>query len=64
MQGELLLNLVMVLTPDDVRRMKAAGHAVEAGLLLDDLDDLVSSCRRTGSFGLVSKLGLMSYRLR
>jgi len=27
MQGEILLNLVMVLTPDDVRWMKAAGLA-------------------------------------
>ena len=64
MLGPTVFKLVGVLTPDDLKQLKAAGHAVEAGLLLDDLDDLVSSCRRTGSFGLVSKLGLMSYRLR
>ena len=46
MLGEILLNLVTVLTPDDVRRMKAAGLADLAKKHIDGLDKLASGWRR------------------
>ncbi|MBA7665762.1 hypothetical protein ES703_73836 [subsurface metagenome] len=46
MQGEILLNLVMVLTPDDVRRMEAAGLGDLAKKHIDGLDKLAAGWRR------------------
>ena len=46
MQGEILLNLVTVLTPDDVRRMKAAGLADLAKKYIDVVDKLAAGWRR------------------
>ena len=46
MQGEILLKLVMVLTPDDVRRMKTAGMGDLAKKHIDGLDKLVAGWRR------------------
>jgi hypothetical protein len=46
MQGEILLNLVTVLTPDDVRRMKAAGLDELAKKYIDSLDKLAAGWRR------------------
>ncbi|MBA7697793.1 hypothetical protein ES703_106463 [subsurface metagenome] len=42
MQGEILLNLVTVLTPDDVRRMKATGLGDLAKKHIDGLDKLAA----------------------
>ena len=46
MQGEILLNLVTVLTPDDVRRMKAVGLDDLAKKHIDGLDKLATGWRR------------------
>ncbi|MBA7669167.1 hypothetical protein ES703_77295 [subsurface metagenome] len=46
MQGEILLKLVTVLTPDDVRRMKAAGLGDLAKAILNGLDTMVAGWRR------------------
>ena len=46
MQGEILLKLVTVLTPDDVRRMKAAGLGDLAKKHIDGLDKLAVGWRR------------------
>ena len=46
MQGEILLKLVTVLTPDDVRRMQAAGLSDLAKAILNGLDTMVAGWRR------------------
>lgn len=46
MQGEILLSLVTVLTPDDVRRMKVAGLADLSKKHIDGLDKLAAGWRR------------------
>ncbi len=46
MQGEILLKLVTVLTPDDVRQMKATGLADLAKKHIDGLDTMVAGWRR------------------
>ena len=46
MQGEILLNLVMVLTSDDVRRMKVTGLGDLAKKHIDGLDKLAAGWRR------------------
>jgi len=40
MLGEILLKMLTVLTPDDVRRMKAAGRGAAVEKILNDLDGL------------------------
>jgi len=46
MQGEILLELVTVLTPNDVRQMKAAGLHDLAKKYIDGLDKLAAGWRR------------------
>lgn len=46
MQGEILLKLVTVLTPDDVRQMKAAGLGDLAKKNIDGLDMMAAGWRR------------------
>ena len=45
MQSEILLKLVTVLTPDDVRRMKAAGLGDLAKGFIERLDELATEWR-------------------
>ena len=46
MRGEILLKLVTVLTPDDVRRMKAAGLGDLAKAILNELGMMVAGWQR------------------
>lgn len=46
MQCEILLKLVTVLTPDDVKRMKAAGLGDLAKAILNGLDTIVAGWQR------------------
>jgi len=46
MQGEILLKLVTVLTPDDIRRMKAAGLGDLVKAILNGLGMMVAGWRR------------------
>jgi hypothetical protein len=43
MIGEILLKMVSVLTPDDIKQMKAAGCGDEVRAILGDLDKLAVS---------------------
>ena len=43
MPGEILLKIVSVLTPDDIKQMKAAGCGDEVRAILGDLDKLAVS---------------------
>jgi hypothetical protein len=43
MLGEILLKMVSVLTPDDIKQMKAAGCGDEVRAILGDLDKLAVS---------------------
>jgi len=45
MPGEILLKMVSVLTPDDIKQMKAAGYGDEVRAILGDLDKLAVSWR-------------------
>ena len=45
MLGEILLKMVSVLTPDDIKQMKAAGCGDEVRAILGDLDKLAVSWR-------------------
>ena len=53
MLGEILLKMVSVLTPDDIRQMKAAGCGDEAKAILGDLDKLAMSWH-DGKYGVMS----------
>ena len=54
MLGEILLKMVSVLTPDDIRQMKAAGCGDEVRAILGELDKLAVSWH-DGGFGEGSK---------
>ena len=45
MQGEVLLKLVTVLTPEDMRQLKVAGYADEVKALLGNLERVMVSWR-------------------
>ena len=53
MLGEILHKMVSVLTPDDIRQMKAAGCGNEVKAILGDLDKLVVSWH-DGEYGVMS----------
>jgi hypothetical protein len=53
MLGEILLKMVPVLTPDDIRQMKAAGCGDEVRAILSDLDKLAVSWH-DGKYGVMS----------
>jgi len=53
MLGEILRKMVSVLTPDDIRQMKAAGCGNEVKAILSDLDKLVVSWH-DGEYGVMS----------
>ena len=53
MLGEILLKMVSVLTPDDIRQMKAAGCGDEVRAILGDLDKLAVSWH-DGEYGVMS----------
>jgi hypothetical protein len=53
MLGEILLKMVSVLTPDDIRQMKAAGCGNEVRAILGDLDKLAVSWH-DGEYGVMS----------
>ncbi len=53
MIGEILLKMVSVLTPDDIRQMKAAGCGDEVRSILSDLDKLAVSWH-DGEYGVMS----------
>ena len=53
MLGEILLKIVSVLTPDDIRQMKAAGCGDEVRAILGDLDKLAVSWH-DGEYGVIS----------
>jgi len=53
MLGEILLKMVSVLTPDDIRQMKAAGCGDEVRSILGDLDKLAVSWH-DGEYGVMS----------
>ena len=48
MLGEILLRLVSVMTPDDVRELKAAGYEGEVRALLGVWDAMAIHWRRAG----------------
>jgi len=53
MLGEILLKMVSVLTPDDIKQMKAAGCGDEVRAILGDLDKLAVSWH-DGEYGVMS----------
>ena len=53
MPGEILLEMVSVLTPDDIKQMKAAGCGDEVRAILGDLDKLAVSWH-DGKYGVMS----------
>ena len=53
MLGEILLKMVSVLTPDDIRQMKAAGCGDEVRVILGELDKLAASWH-DGKYGGMS----------
>ncbi len=53
MLGEILLKMVSVLTPDDIKQMKAAGCGDELKAILSDLDKLAASWH-DGEYGVMS----------
>ncbi|MCJ7670038.1 MAG: hypothetical protein MUO61_05930 [Dehalococcoidia bacterium] len=53
MPGEILLGIVSVLTPDDIKQMKAAGCGDEVRAILGDLDKLAVSWHN-GEYGVMS----------
>jgi len=53
MLGEILLKMVSVLTPDDIKQMKAAGCGDEVRAILGDLDELAVSWH-DGKYGVMS----------
>ena len=53
MPGEILLKMVSVLTPDDIKQMKAAGYGDEVRAILGGLDKLVVSWH-DGEYGVMS----------
>ena len=53
MLGEILLKMVSVLTPDDIRQMEAAGCGDEVRAILGDLDKLALSWH-DGEYGVMS----------
>ena len=53
MLGEILLKMVSVLTPDDIRQMNAAGCGDEVRAILGDLDKLTVSWH-DGEYGVMS----------
>ncbi|MBA7673939.1 hypothetical protein ES703_82146 [subsurface metagenome] len=48
MTGDILLKMVSVLTPDDVRQLKAAGYEGEVNALLGVWDAMAIHWRRAG----------------
>ena len=53
MLGEILLKMVSVLTPDDIRQMKVIGCGDEVRAILGDLDKLAVSWH-DGEYGVMS----------
>ena len=53
MPGEILLKMVSVLTPDDIKQMKAAGCGNEVRAILGELDKLAVSWH-DGEYGVMS----------
>jgi len=53
MPGEILLEMVSVLTPDDIKQMKAAGCGDEVRAIPGDLDKLAVSWHN-GEYGVMS----------
>jgi hypothetical protein len=53
MLGEILLKMVSVLTPDDIRQMKAAGCSDKVRAILGELDKLAVSWH-DGEYGVMS----------
>jgi hypothetical protein len=53
MLGEILLKMVLVLTPDDIKQTKAAGCGDEVRAILGDLDKLAVSWH-DGEYGVMS----------
>lgn len=53
MPGEILLKMVSVLTPDDIKQTKAAGCGDEVRAILGDLDKLALSWH-DGEYGVIS----------
>jgi hypothetical protein len=53
MLGEILLKIVSVLTPDDIRQMKAVGCGDEVRAILGNLDKLAMSWH-DGEYGVMS----------
>ena len=53
MPGEILLKMASVLTPDNIRQMKAAGCGDKVRAILGDLDKLAVSWH-DGEYGVMS----------
>ncbi len=53
MLGKILLKMASVLTPDDIRQMKAGGCGDEVRAILGDLDKLAVSWH-DGEYGVMS----------
>jgi hypothetical protein len=53
MLGEILFKIASVLTPDDIKQMKAAGCGDEVRVILGDLDKLAVSWHN-GEYGVMS----------
>ena len=53
MLGEILFKIASVLTPDDIKQMKAAGCGDEVRAILVDLDKLAVSWHN-GEYGVMS----------
>ena len=53
MLGEILLKVVSVLTPDDIKQMKVAGCGDEVRAILGELDKLAVSWH-DGAYGVMS----------
>jgi len=60
MLGEILLKMVSVLTPDDIRQMKAAGCDDEVRAILGNLDKLAVSWH-DGAYGVMSLVDVQTW---